>query len=400
VRRVGPRLLVTIVMYSLLATACTRGRGGGGDQTSQLPPNFLRVAAESQKLAQLSFMRVTARSLPQTLIALGSLTLDQKRTDRLGTIFAGTVTKVRAEVGDRVTADQVLAEVHSHDLHEAVGAYRIALTEVQRTEQQVNYAARIRDRYQSLYEIKFASKQEVERAQMDYRNAVSESARAQSELQVARAHLADMLQVPERGLDSHVLTSDAFPIKSPRDGVVISRSVTPGMALQPGMETFTVSDLSNLWMVAQVREDDLHELRPGMPVAVLVRAFPNTPFAGRIALIGPEIDPTTRTIKVRILVPNADGRLKPEMFATAEIERGGSRQAFFVPEVSVQDVNGNPVVFVRHGESTFEARPVDTGEKIDGQVDIIHGLRANDVVVVNGSYVLKSQLLKRSLVEE
>jgi RND family efflux transporter MFP subunit len=235
---------------------------------------------------------------------------------------------------------------------------------------------------------------------MDYRNAVSESARAQSELQVARAHLAEMLQVPERGLDSHVLTSDAFPIKSPRDGVVISRSVTPGMALQPGMETFTVSDLSNLWMVAQVREDDLHELRPGMPVAVLVRAFPNTPFAGRIALIGPEIDPTTRTIKVRILVPNADGRLKPEMFATAEIERGGSRQAFFVPEVSVQDVNGNPVVFVRHGESTFEARPVDTGEKIDGQVDIIHGLRANDVVVVNGSYVLKSQLLKRSLVEE
>jgi cobalt-zinc-cadmium efflux system membrane fusion protein len=222
----------------LLATACTRGRvQNGGGQANQLPANFLSISTESQKLARLSFMRVTTRSLPQTLIALGSLTLDQKRTDRIGTIFAGTVIKVLADVGDRVTAGQVLAEVHSHDLHEAVGAYRIALNETQRTEQQVNYAARIRDRYQNLYEIKFASKQEVERAQMDYRNAVSGSARAQSELQVARAHLAGMLQVPERDLDSHVLSSDTFPIKSPRDGVVVVRSITPGMALQPGMET-------------------------------------------------------------------------------------------------------------------------------------------------------------------
>jgi membrane fusion protein, heavy metal efflux system len=181
---------------------------------------------------------------------------------------------------------------------------------------------------------------------------------------------------------------------------VIRRFITPGMALQPGTEAFTVSDLSNLWMVAQVREDDLHELRLGLPVVVLVRAFPNTSFAGRITLIGPEIDPTTRTLKVRILLPNADGRLKPEMFATAHIERGGSRLGFFLPEVSVQDLNGNPVVFVRHGESTFEARPLEIGEKINGQVEIVHGIRTNDVVVVNGSYVLKSQLLKRSLVEQ
>jgi membrane fusion protein, heavy metal efflux system len=400
VRRVGGGLLATIVMCGLLAAACTRDRVNGGNQASQLPANFLRISTDSQNLAQLSFMRVTARSLPQTIDGLGSLTLDQKRTDHIGTIFAGTVTKVLADVGDRVTADQVLAEVHSHDLHEAVGAYRIALTEAQRTEQQVGYARRIRDRYQSLYEIKFASKQEAERAEMDYRNAASESARAQSELQVARAHLAGMLQLPERSLDSRVLTRDTFPIKSPRDGVVIARAVTPGMALQPGMETFTVSDLSNLWMVAQLREDDLHELGIGMPVVVLVRAFPNTSFAGRIALIGPEIDPTTRTLKVRILVPNADGRLKPEMFATARIEPGGSRQAFYLPEVSVQDLNSNPVVFVRHDESTFEARPVEIGEKINGQVEIVHGISANDVVAVNGSYVLKSELMKRSLVEE
>jgi membrane fusion protein, heavy metal efflux system len=400
VRRVGGGLLATIVMCSLLAAACTRDRATGEDQAGQLPANFLSISTDSQKLAQLSFMRMTARSLPQIVIALGSLALDQKRTDRIGTIFAGTVTEVLVDVGDQVTADQVLAEVHSHDLHEAVGAYRIALTEAQRTKQQVNYARRINDRYQSLYEIKFASRQEVERAQMDYRNAVSESARAQSELQVARAHLAGMLQVPERRLDPHVLIGDAFPIKSSRAGVVTARSIAPGMALLPGMEAFTVSDLSNLWMVAQVREDDLHELRPGMPVAVLVRAFPNTRFAGRIALIGPEIDPATRTLKVRIAVPNVDGRLKPEMFATAQIECSGSREALFVPEVSAQDLNGNPVVFVRHGESTFEARPVDIGEKIDGQVEIVRGLRSNDVVVVNGSYVLKSQLLKRSLVEE
>jgi cobalt-zinc-cadmium efflux system membrane fusion protein len=206
-----------------------------------------------------------------------------------------------------------------------------------------------------------------------------------------------MLLIPEGSLQKINLDADLIPLKAPHAGIVIRRLVTPGTVLQPGAEAFTVSDLSILWMIAAVSEEDLRGLRAGMPVAVRVRAYPDTAFAGVISQLGPELDPVTRTLKVRVTVPNAEDRLKPEMYATARIDRGTSRKALFVPEVSVQDLNGNPVVFVRHGDADFEARPVRTKAKHDNEVEIAQGLSPGEVVTVNGSFILKSQLLRRSL---
>jgi membrane fusion protein, heavy metal efflux system len=116
-----------------------------------------------------------------------------------------------------------------------------------------------------------------------------------------------------------------------------------------------------------------------------------------VVQLGPQLDPATRTLTVRVLIPNRDGRLRPEMFATAEIARGASRQALFVPEVAVQSLNGEPVVFVRRGKSEFEATPVKAGVHVDRQVEITQGLKDGEEVVTRGAFVVKSQFLTRSL---
>jgi RND family efflux transporter MFP subunit len=193
--------------------------------------------------------------------------------------------------------------------------------------------------------------------------------------------------------------ADLIPVKSPADGVVLSRNVTPGSVANPGDELFVISDLSTVWMIAAVNEEDLGKVRLGMPVTVRVQAYPDQAFPGRVTKLGDQLDPATRTVPVRVELANGQGRLKPEMYATAEINAGGSAQGIFVPEAAVQQVDGKPTVFIRKGPDRFEARTIETGRILDHQLEVTSGLRVGEYIVTQGSFTLKSQLLKGSLAE-
>ncbi len=396
------RVTAALAALLLATTAGCSRRGPNASESAAngAAPPEITISAASQQEAEIAALPATTHSVPLVISAVGALTMNEQRTEHIGVVFPGTVTRIFANVGDHVRAGQVLAYMHSHDLHDAVAAYQSASAEVERADRQAEYARTVRDRYRKLYEIQYASREEMERSDLDYQSALAGVQKAAAEFRAARAHLAGMLQVPERGLERLDIDSDAMPIKTPRDGVVIARMITPGMALQPGSETFTVSDLSSLWMIASVSEKDIHSVRVGEQVAVRVRAYPNTAFSGQVDQIGPRLDPTTRTLSVRIVVPNPDGRLRPDMFGTAEIAEGGTRDAIFVRDVAVQDLNGNPVVFVRHGSATFEARPVELWPRRDGMVEIRAGLKPGETVVNDGAFVVKSQFLIRSLSQE
>jgi RND family efflux transporter MFP subunit len=398
-----PSSLSRIVIAALLLgsiSSCDRQTNASPASAPQLPSNVVMIRQDSQTAAGFTLTKVVARPLPLTTSAVGSLTVDEEKTDHIGVVFAGVVTQVMVNVGDQVKQGQVIARLHVHELHEAIAAYRSGLAEAERTRRLIDYARQSRDRYDSLYEIKFASRQEAEQAAMGYRNAVADYDKADAMLQAARSHLADMLGVADDKISESDLRADTIPIKTLRSGIVIARYITPGMALNPGAQAFTVSGLGTLWMMAAVSEENLDGLRIGMPVTLRVRAYPGETFSGQIVQLGPQLDPATRTLTVRVLVPNRDGRLRPEMYATAEIERGASRIALFVPEVAVQNLNGNPVVFVRRPNSEFEARPVKLGAKVDHEVEIVEGLKTGEQVVTDGAFVVKSQFLTRSLAQE
>ncbi len=392
---------VAVALVALgLASGCSPAKPVVDAVASSATSAEITLPPTSQRDGEITVAPATLRSMPIFVRTVGGLALNERKTEHIGVVFPGTVIKIFADVGDHVETGQVLALMHSHDLHDAVAAYQSAQAESDRTSRQLVLTRTMRDRYRKLYEIQYASREETERSELQFQSARADSAKAGAMLRAARAHLAGMLQLPERGLKEISLDIDALPIKTPRAGVVIKRMVTPGMALQPGSETFTVSDLSSLWMVASVNESDIHAIKVGRRATVRVRAYPNAVFDGWVEQLGPTLDPTTRTLSVRVVVPNDTGLLRPDMFATAEIDAGGSRNGIFVREAAVQDMNGNPVVFVRRGDAVFEVRSIELGEHRDGLVQIIAGVHVGEMIVDHGAFVVKSQFLARALSQD
>jgi cobalt-zinc-cadmium efflux system membrane fusion protein len=164
-------------------------------------------------------------------------------------------------------------------------------------------------------------------------------------------------------------------------------------------DTFVIGDLSQVWMLASVRQEQLGALRAGQLIGVTVAGVAGQSFQGRITNLGQELDPSTRTMLVRIVLSNTANTLRPGMLATAEIPAGERRKTILVPSDAVQQVDGQDVVFVRTAPDRFSVRAVETGQTNRGETPILQGLKGDEQVVVRGSFVLKSQLLRSALEE-
>jgi membrane fusion protein, heavy metal efflux system len=160
-----------------------------------------------------------------------------------------------------------------------------------------------------------------------------------------------------------------------------------------------VSDLSSVWMIASVSEGDISKVHVGSQAQILSQAYPNQAFRGRVTRLGTELDPKTRTLQVRILIPNQEAKLRAGMYVNAQLMQGMSRRALFVPEDAIQDVNGSSVVFLRKADNRFEPKPIQIAHRLNGQAEVTAGLNSGDAVVVKGSFVVKSQMLKSQIGE-
>ena len=306
---------------------------------------FVVIDAAAQKGAGVVVEQIDTRSVPQVLRANGRITVNENRTWRVGAVTEGRIIRVYANAGDHVEVGQVLARMHSHDIHEARALFRKAQSDFARSKTVEAYSVRARDRAKRLFELKAASLEQVEHAETELKNAQNATQTAQVEVDRTKQHLVEFLQISTvEPTDHHEgerePDEDLIPIKAPAAGTILSRSVTPGTVVASSGDAFVISDLASVWMIAAVNEEHLSRLRPGMRARVFVQAYPNQPFTGTIAKLGEELDPATRTVKTRIDLANARGRLRPEMYATAEIETGGTEPALFVPEGAMQEVNG------------------------------------------------------------
>ena len=338
---------------------------------------------------------VRTQEVVSTLTIPGRLTFSEDQTWHVGAIANGKIENISARVGDSVKANQVLGRLHSHEVHEARAGYQQAQTELERARSAQGYAKQRRDRAQRLLELRAGSRQDLETAEADLRNAQAAIEKAQSEVEKERAHL-EIFQLPIEGTDEE----DDIPILAPAAGLVLERKATVGSVVNSGDELFVITDISSVWMIAAASEEDLSKLHPGQPVRVQVRAYPDREFAGRILKLGEQLDPATRTLQIRIALPNPQGLLKPEMYSTASVQQFGKRQALVIPEEAIQEIDGVPTVFVQDSENEFRARTVETGQHADGGVEIVDGLKRGDAVVVKGGFALKSQMLKTMIQDQ
>lgn len=381
----------------LSAQACTRAEPPAPPPSDTAPaPTALTLDAEAQVRGGITVATVATVLRATPLTTPGLVALDDTRTARVGALQEGLVINTPGQVGALVRQGQLLATMHGHAVHDAWAGYKIAVADRRRREQELGYATAALGRAQRLYADKAVSLQDRQRAEVDEVAAREQLAMAQAEVRRSIEELEHIgIVINDTGTGPAVAeTGEQIPVRSPIHGTVLERLVTPGSTVTPGTSMFVVSDLSVLWVVAEVDEAHLASLRTGRPVRIRVAAYPNETFAGTITAIADVINPATRRVTVRTTVSNGDRRLKPEMFATVEFGDGDTRPVVTVPSTAVQSLDGQTVVFVAGDGGAFTPRPVTLGPELNGSVDVLSGLTAGERIAATGSFVLKSEHLK------
>ncbi len=338
--------------------------------------------------------------MPETLSVPGQVALDDRDTHHLGALASGRIVSVAVLPGDPVHRGQLLATMHSDSVHETVAALTQAHAALDRASSAVRFATEARDRYAKLYAIQAASLEEKQRSGQDLAQAEKDRADADASVHAEREHLSELLQVPPATLTPGTLANrELIPVRSLDNGVVITRNITPGQVVNMGDDLLTTANLSTVWVNASVNQADLPRLHRGASAQITLGADPAHGMRGTVTNLGDMLDPQTRTLPVRLFVPNPETRLRPNMFVTAGIAEPGTRTAIFVPSGALQDVNGFRVVFVTNDGSTFQARAVKTSTESNGMVEVTEGLAPTDHVVSSGAFMVKGELLKGTVGE-
>jgi Cu(I)/Ag(I) efflux system membrane fusion protein len=181
-------------------------------------------------------------------------------------------------------------------------------------------------------------------------------------------------------------------VRSPASGIVLEKKAVQGMRFMPGEMLFQIADLSTIWVMAEVFEQDVAAIRVGQPAAIAAVAYPNRPFPGKVAYIYPTVSAETRTVRVRVEIPNKDLALKPGMFVSMQVSASvGSGTAPAIPESAVLDSGVRQTVLIDRGEGRFQPRAVRLGASAEGYVEVLEGLRAGDKVVVSANFLIDAE---------
>ena len=414
------KFALSLLMLACLLTGCSKKHADAGSSSSsdkssssasstQDQPDktakggaqandIVKISMQDQQRAGIQTAFVLVQRTPRTLAVAGQVALDEQHTSHLGTIADGRITAVNVLPGAPVRRGQVLGSLHSHMVHETVGALVQAYAETDRQRGAVSFAQQAQARYHHLYSIQAASLEESQRSDQEVLEAQKMLVDAEANVRMEREHLSELLQVSPESLNAgNLYDRELIPIRSPMDGVVIARNVSVGQVVDTGFVAFDISNLATIWVSAAVNQQDLSLIHQGAAADVVTAGFPDQVFHGRVAMIGDTLDPETRTIPVRVVVPNPATKLRPGMFASAHIAEPATRDAVFVPEDALQNINGMPVVFVTTDGTTFQARTVNVGTRSMGKAEIVEGLKPGDHIVVNGAFMVKSEMLKGTM---
>ncbi len=337
---------------------------------------LLTLSAEEAQTAGIKVQQLELREKAEQIVVTATIQANQDRLAHVAPRMPGRIVKVTASLGDKVRPGQALAVLDSIELGEARSSYLQTASEAALT--QTNF-----ERAQRLNADNIIPEK-------DYLRARAEHEKARAALRAAGDKLRMM------GVDPEKLSGSVFLLTAPFAGTVIEKKAVLGELARTDASLFTVADLSTLWIESDLFEKDLGKVKVGAQAAVTVSAYPGVVFKGRLTYISSTMDKETRTVKARVEVPNPDGRLKPEMFATVAIGTGGSAKALIVPEEAVLLVQGQPTVFVAE-EGGFEPRAVEVGERAQGRIVIKSGIEAGEDVVVSGAYAIKARLLKSQI---
>ncbi len=380
-RRISASLMILAALPFVLLSACQRRAEEAAESSTSYTRN---AAADSEaklftvpqdQMSHVQLVQVEPAKLERVLRLTGNVTYNAFVTTPVFTQVSGPIARIVCVPGQVVHAGQPLLYVSSPDF------------------------AQLRSNYlksRSAYEL--ADKNDVRAKDLYAHHAIAEADLQQADSTRAQA-LAD-LQSAEQSLKVLGLTkldsladvpaTPEVPVLAPIAGEVVERLAGPGQVVQSGAtQVFTISNMRTVWVLANVYERDLGYVHVGDPVTIQSDAYPDE-LHGRISFVAPAVDPTTRTLQVRIEANNPRGELKKDMYVTARVLAGSIPDALTVPDSAVlRNAENQPFVFLQQGTNQFAQRLVDVGDSRNGKIQIVGGLRSGDRVVAEGSLFLQ-----------
>lgn len=376
-----PKRQIRIVLALALATgglALIRSKATEPPpQPSQreTPPAPGSVQLTAAQLATLETSWVRTRRFRSEEITDGQIALNGDTSTQVFSPYSGRVVRVLASPGEQVKKGMPLLQIEASEYVQAQSDLLDAASNLKLA--QTNEA-----RKHAAFESKGGSLQDWQQAQAELAAAQTAFDSARSRLRIygkTDAQIAAIERTGQPQASTYVL--------APIDGVITDRQVGPGQYLQAASSTpvFTIGDLSTVWLVADVRESDAARVHIGQRIEVQVLALPGQVFTATLTSVAAQVDPVTRRIAVRATLPNPDGILKPQMFATFRIITGDESVAPAVPEEAVVHEGDEARVWIIRADDSLEVRKIRTGRINDGMVEVLGGLKAGERVVTRGS---------------
>ena len=352
------------------------------------------VMLDNEQAQRLKIAPVRLREFRDERTAVGRIAFNDERTTSIFASFQGRVIRLLAKPGDVLSPGSPLLVLDSPDLVQANADLISATVAVKKAETQVSLGQRVATRQKLLYEAGAAAFKDLEQAQADLQNAQNDLKTAQGQVTAARNRLrapfgksdAEIAKIEE----THQVDRIA-EILSPITGTVTARKVSPGQFVRADNTDpmFSVGDLSSMWLIANVAEIDIPRVKAGQDATVHVMAYPGEVFRARITYVGASVDPAVRRLTVRAEIPNPDGKLKPDMFASFRILTGAPTQSPSVPTGAiVREGDGTMTTWVTTDRKRLVKRTVKVGLEQDGFVQIIEGLQAGELVATESALFL------------
>jgi cobalt-zinc-cadmium efflux system membrane fusion protein len=368
---------VVIVTVLGMRTVASQGAAlevarGGAALAAPAEPGVVQFPASAPQLSSLRIAIAAATPMPVAEPVNGRIVYDESRTARISSPVLGRVLALRAEVGDHVARNAALLELDSPDLAGADADWSKARADEVRKRLAF-------ERSRNLFANEVIARKDFELAEADYRQATAETQRARLRM---------------KNLQSTGLENGRFALRSPIAGVVADRQANPGMEVRPDQPNplFVVTDIEHLWVVADVPERSIDDIKPGQAVSIETDAFTGERFPGTVDRIGVALDPVTHRLQVRCGVPNPTRRLRPEMFARVAFLTSGEHRAIQLPNTSLVVDGIHSHVFVETRPGRFERRRVRVALKGNANSYIDTGIAPGDRVVTEGALLLNAEV--------
>jgi len=376
-------LTLTSTLTFLSLSACDRSEEPASSNAAT--PKAQSAPTPSTDIQKrIDTMEVEYSSVKAALPLAARVTYGEDRFSRISSPLQGRVVEVRAKLGDRVKAGDILLVIDSPDISAAYSEFVKEASELE-------YATRAYELAKDLYENKALPQKDLKQAENDRIKSQAEFRRSKERLLSLRVPAAEL----DKPLAQQKITS-RFEMKSPLTGTVVERNITPGQSVSgdPAQVLFTVADLDKLQVVADLYERDLALVKVGQVAVVTVEAYPGASFPAVLSAVGDVVDPATRTIKVRAMVNNETHKLKPEMFARLNIDVGDAAPILAVPKEAVLEADGKQFVYLVDGTGQYIRREVRTSQASADQVRILEGLSPGDRIVIKGAVLIKGKEAK------